>query len=102
LKTKFTGVYTPIGCFKCKRFEVGLSMLLQQEGNSMKWSIETLPPASTNSFHSSEFHLDLTQAEEEQLTNMFSEMMKKVEVHVSLERCRLLQMSLLQCVEFLA
>ncbi len=50
----------------------------------MKWSIETLPAASTNSFHSSEFHLDLTQAEEEQLTNMFCEMMKKVEVHVSL------------------
>lgn len=68
----------------------------------MKWSIETLPATSTDSFHSSEFHLDLTQAEEEQLTNMFSEMMKKVEVHVSLERCRFLQMSLLQYVECLA
>ena len=50
-----------------------------------RWSIETMPPSPVSSIHSNEYFKDLTEGEENELTNMFSEMIGKAKVHFYLQ-----------------
>ncbi|KAG0578640.1 hypothetical protein KC19_4G038500 [Ceratodon purpureus] len=60
--------------------EEGLRYLFiceQKMNEAKRWSIETMPPSPVSSIHSNEYFKDLTEGEENELTNMFSEMIGK-------------------------
>ena len=52
----------------------------QRAMEEKRWSIEIMPQSPKSSIHSCDFFANLTQDEENQLTDMFSEVIEKVEV----------------------
>jgi hypothetical protein len=52
----------------------------QRAMEEKRWSLEIMPQSPKSSIHSSDFFANLTQDEENQLTDMFSEVIEKVEV----------------------